>query len=70
MKDGVEVKNGVDGLRKDMDRRFEIHDKQHKEAEESRVNGRRWLIGIGVAVLALMLSMGGLIIDILFQIHQ
>jgi hypothetical protein len=70
MRDGVEVKNGVEGLRREMNEKFREHDQQHKDSETARIIGRRWLVGASIAMLAMLLSMGGLIIDILVQIHK
>jgi hypothetical protein len=46
------------------------HEKQHEQDKQDRVNGRRWLIGIGLAAVASMTAVIGLLLDIASHLHS
>lgn len=47
----------------------EGHDRTHAAEQHDRTAGRRWLIGAGIAGVASMAAVVGLLFDILSHVH-
>lgn len=45
------------------------HERHHEQDARDRIAGRRWLIGVGVAGVASMAAMLGLLVDIAGHLH-
>jgi hypothetical protein len=67
--DVVEIKGDLGTIKSDIDRRFDAHEEQHKDAEAARVTSRRWIIMAAIAFGTLLCAMAGAIVDILVQLH-
>jgi hypothetical protein len=46
------------------------HERKHEQDERARVAGRRWALGFGVAALASLAAMIGLLLDIAATVHR
>lgn len=69
VKDLTEMKADVNTHFDDVDKRFDAHQRVHDQDHRDRVTGRRWLMGIGVAGVASMAGVGGLLFEILSRLH-
>ena len=47
----------------------QAHTAAHETDQRDRVSGRRWLIGVGIAGVASMSAVAGLLVDVLMHIH-
>jgi hypothetical protein len=59
----------IGGLQADMTARFDAHARQHEEDARARTVGRRWLLTTGVALVAALGTLGGLIANLLEHSH-
>lgn len=66
----ADTKSEVSTLRTEMEGRFDKHAKQHEDEVKARITARRWLIGIGIAGLASLAAVGGLLYDIMSHLHH
>lgn len=64
IKDMVEIKADLLGLKRDTSASFMEHGKQHQKDQEERVNGRRWLIGTALAGLMAMAAVIALLVQV------
>jgi hypothetical protein len=46
------------------------HTLDHEREKRDRVTGRRWLVGTGIAAIAALVAMLGLLLDIAGQVHR
>lgn len=65
----TDVVRDIIELKTEMNGRFEAHQRVHDQDHRERVQGRRWLIGTGIAGLVAMAAAITLLLDILSHIH-
>jgi hypothetical protein len=56
-------------LKAQVSTRFEAHQRVHDQDHADRVNGRRWLIGTGIAGIMAMIAAITLLVDIARHVH-
>lgn len=65
----TEVKTDVSQLNRDMDARFEAHQRVHDRDVADRRSAYRWRVMVGVTTAASMAAVLGLLIDLLGKVH-
>lgn len=59
----TEVIKDLTELKADVTKRFDAHMEVHEQDQAARLNGRRWQVGTLIAVLVLLVSILGLVIN-------
>ncbi len=59
----AEVVKDLTELKADVTKRFDDHMRIHQQDQMARVSGRRWQVGTVIAVLVLLVSILGLVIN-------
>lgn len=65
----TEVVKDLAELKGDVSLRFAAHQQVHEQDQQQRREGRRWLIGIGLAGIGTMATVVGLLIGVLSNLH-
>lgn len=64
-----EVGLRFDAMTADVDGQFTDHRRVHEQERRDRVSARRWIIGTGLAGVASMSAVIGLLVEILRHVH-
>ena len=65
----VDLAKDVVRLEADMGKRFDAHDRVHKDEAQARVSSRRWVIGITIAGFTALGGILSVVIEILIHLH-
>ena len=66
----LDLTKDVTRLGVEMDKRFDSHDRVHKQETHDRISGRRWLIGMGIAGMGSLAAILTVVVEILLHTHS